>query len=170
MTMRTPDDYKKLLSTPNIGSAETGVAQGWWLIKHACPDIKTVVIHRSVEEVVDSLMSADMSGIAVYDKGILTKHMQYGKRMLDKISDQPGTLVINFNDLKYMSTGKRLFKHCLPYEFDVKHWGKFKNQHIEVNMREQFRYYDKHRKEIQNFKRLCKQELRLIRKYNWMGV
>lgn len=162
--MRTPEDYKTYFAKPNIGAAETGVAQGWWLIENACPGIKKVVIHRELNEVITSLMEADMAGVAFYDKNSLTKHMEYGKRVLDKIAARRDVLSINFHDLKKMETCQKLFEHCLPYSFDIKHWAKLKNQNIQINMKDMFKYYDMHREEIARFKKLCKLELIRLRR------
>ncbi len=163
-TLRHPDDYKAYFSQENVGAAETGAVQGWWLVEHACPGIKTVVVHRPVHEIVQSMLEVDVSGVAQYERVSLTKHMEYGKRILDKISDRPGVLNVDFHDLKKMETCQKIFEHCLPYDFDVKWWGSLKNKNIQVNVKGVLRYYYAHKSEIDNFKRLCKHELRALRK------
>lgn len=164
LEFRIPEDYKNYFSNPLCGAAETGVAQGWWLIEHACPSIKTVVIHRDLEEVVQSILETDFSGVATYDRDKLTKHMSYSKRMLDDISKRPDVLNLNFKDLVKMEECQKLFEFCLPYKFDVKWWGSLKNQNIQINFKEMLRYYFKHKEEISLFKKLCKQELIKLRR------
>lgn len=164
ITLRSLEEFKEYFSRGNTGVSETGIAQGWWLVNHACPSIKTVVVKRPISEVVSSLMELDLSGIASYDKDSLTKHIQYGDRMLDKISSRPGVLTVSFSDLKNMSTCKDVFEHCLPYDFDIKHWSRLKNKNIQINMRDLLKYYYEHSTEINEFKKLCKMELRSLRK------
>lgn len=159
VTFRKPSDYKKYFSNPNVGSAETGVAQGYWLIKEACPDIKTVLVRRKLQDSVDSVLDIDLKGVAIYDKDLLTKHFTYTDRILDKISKEPGVLSTSYEDLKYSQTCKKIFEHCLPYEFDIKHWGSLKNKNIQVDFREHLKYYHENISEINEFKRLCKLEM-----------
>lgn len=163
-TMRTPNDYKTYFSQPNYGSAETGASQGWWLIEHSCPGIKTVVIHRPVDEVVQSMMEVDVRGTASYDRNLLQKHMSYGKRLLDQISKRHDVLSISFHDLKKMETCESLFEHCLPYKFDIKWWANLKNKNIQINVKDMLLDYFDHKKEIKEFKMLCKKELISLRR------
>jgi hypothetical protein len=163
VTLRTIEDIPFLFKN-NTGVAETGAAQGWWLIKYYVPHIKTVVIKRSVEEVVNSLLKVDLSNKAFYDKDTLTKHMNYTNRMLDKISQESGVLTVNYYDLPKMETCKSIFEHCLPYKFDIKWWASLKNKNIQVSVKDKLLYYHKHLNEINNFKNLCKKELIRIRR------
>lgn len=163
MSWRTPDDYKTLFTTRNTGSAETGVAQGWWLLQHAVPGIKTVVIRRPVEEVMTSLLELD-GGRLQWDEAKLRRIIQYSDRMLDKISRYPDVESFNFHDLDKMETCKRLFEFVLPYTFDVKWWGSLKNNNVQLNMRELLKYRQMHRQEIDEFKDSCFLELRKLRK------
>lgn len=164
VSMRTPEDIRNYFAKGNTGSAETGVAQAHWLIEKYCPDIKQVVIHRDVNDVVNSLLEVDLTGVAYYDKDLLFKHMSYAKRTLDSISKRPGVLSINYSDLNKFEVCERLFEHCLPYEFDIKHWGRLKNQNIQANTKDHFRYFHQHKTEINQFKKLCKLELIHLRK------
>lgn len=164
ITMRSPEDYKKLFSSPNTGSSETGAAQGWWLLKYYKPEIKTVVVFRPIKEVVDSLLDVDLSGVAHYDKPSLVKHLEYGQRCLDKISNDPDTLSVHFKDLIKMETCQKIFEHCLPYKFDIKWWGALKNQNIQVSVQDKLKYYHENKEAIMNFKSLCKKELIKVRR------
>lgn len=164
MTLREPEDYKTYFSQPNTGAAETGAVQGWWLVELACPGIKTVVVHRPLSEVVDSMMEVDVSSVASYDKTSLIKHLSYGQRVLDSISKRQDVLSVNYKDLNRMETCQKIFEHCLPYKFDVKWWASLKNKNIQVNVKEVLKYYYTHKQEIDRFKMLCKQELRNLRR------
>ena len=171
MTMRHPDDYYSLLKVKNVGIADTGIAQGWRLIEYACPGIKTVVVHRPVEEAVDSLMKLDLAGIATYEKTSLTKHFEYGKRMLDEISRRSDVLSVNFSDLNHEEVCKKIFQHCLPYEFDYEHWKYCSELNIQIDVKGMLLYYFKNKPEITNFKRLCKLEMiKLRRQYPELDV
>lgn len=165
-TLRVPDDYKEFFKQKNVGTSETGVAQGWWLIEDACPGIKTVVVHRPVEESVNSLFQIDLDGVAVYDKDLLMKHYAYGERMLKQISSRKDVLSVDFHDLNKMEVCKKIFEHCLPYEFDVKWWGSLKNKNLQCDFRKRIIYFLAHKEEINNFKRLCKLELIKLRRNN----
>jgi hypothetical protein len=164
MTMRSLGDFRKVFNTPNTGTAETGIAQGWWLVQHAHPGIKTIVIRRPLEDVLQSLKDLDLSGVGSFDFGKLAKLMSYSDKMLENISKYPGVLSLQYDDLKRMETCKKLFEFCLPYKFDVKWWSSLKNQNIQINMKELIRYRWKYKPEITGFKDLCKQELRHLRK------
>lgn len=163
MTFKQPEDYKKYF-TGKTGASETGAAQGWWLIQHSVPDIRTVVVLRPVEEVVDSMMQVDVTGVAVYDRELLEKHMKYGHRVLQRISERSDVLTVTFDSLKKLETCSSIFEHCLPYKFDLKWWASLKNQNIQVNVKDTLRYYYKHKDEIDEFKRMCKKELIHLRR------
>lgn len=164
MKMRVPQDIKDYFSVPNLGSCETGAAQGWWLIEHACPGIKTVVIKRPVIEVVKSILDIDLQGVAVYDPDLLLRHMEYGDRILDRISKYPNVLTVNFHDLEKEETCKSIFEHCLPYKFNIDWWKYLKDKNIQVSVKDVITYYHQHKQEIETFKRLCKMYLRKLRK------
>lgn len=162
--MRTVSDFRAFFNTKNQGAAETGAAQGYWLIQHANPETKVVVIKRPVHECVQAILDIDVSGIAVYDKDLLTKHFQYGERMLDKISRLPGCLTIAYKDLDKQEVCKSIFEHCLPYEFDPAHWESLKDENIQVSLKEHLIYYYQHKDEINMFKKECKKELLRLRR------
>lgn len=161
--MRSISDVRALFSQPRTGTVETGVAQGWWLVEHEAPGIKKVVVRRPVIEVVQSLLDADLGGVATYDRTTLGSHMTYTARMLDKIASQSGVLVIDHADLVKMETAKAVFEHCLPYGFDVPWWGRMKNRNIQVSIREHLRYYHENIQGISTFKRNAKSYLRELR-------
>lgn len=169
LLFRKPQEYKEYFKNPNIGASETGVSQGYWLIEQACPGIKTVVVRRPLEESVQSLLDLDLSGVASYDKELLTRHLSYSDRMLSEISNRPDVLTVGYSDLNKMETCKRIFEHCLPYPFDVKHYGNLKNKNIQIDMRQMLSYYHKNKEDIHEFKRLCKIELIRLRRGGLIG-
>lgn len=158
--MRSMDDVRSFFSQPNIGAAETAVAQGRPLIKHAFPNIREVVILRPVDEVVESMIKVDIAGVGTYDRGLLEKSMQYGDRVLRKIAKDPNVLVVDYRDLLKKDTCANIFEHCLPYSFDKTWWESLKDKNIQTDVKAVLRYYYKHKKEIESFKNHCKSELR----------
>lgn len=164
ITLRHPKQIVEYFQTENQGASETGSTQAWWLIEHAQPKLKVVLVRRDIEEVIDSLMEVDLSGVAYYERESLRKHLGYSNRMLDKLEKRNNSLSVSFHELNKMETCKKVFEHCLPYEFDIRHWANLKNKNIQVNIKKMIRYYHENKQEITNLKRLCKMELRRLRK------
>jgi len=162
VTMRSFDDVKQLLTKEKTGSAETATAQGRMLIKYVNPDIKEVVILRPVDDVIKSLLEIDLTGVATYDIPLLRRTMEYGDRCLRKIALDPSVLVLEFDDLATEAGCKKLWEHCLPYEFDRDWWNYMKNKNIQIDVREHFLYYFANRPAIDGFKAICKSELRKL--------
>jgi len=162
--LRNINELKLLLRSPDVGFASTGSSYGYPLIRHFAPGIREVVVLRPVEEVVKSILAIDVSGIAVYDEELLWRNMRYGERCLHKIAQSPDTLVVNHHDLDKESVCANIFEHCLGQDFDKQWWNSLKNQNIQVDFRAFLRYYIQHRPEIDNFKKLCKDELRMLAK------
>lgn len=166
--MRSMDDVRAFLASGNVGCAETAAAQGRHLIRHAIPAIREVVVLRPVHEVVNSLLSLDLSGVADYDRILLQRNMEYGDRELRKIAKDPNVLVVNYDDLVNEETCARIFEYCLPYGFDRAWWESLKDKNIQVNMKSIIAYYHKNREAINTFKKDCKTELRRIYKSGYI--
>ena len=160
--MRTMDDVRALLSRPDTGCVETAAAQGRYLIKHAFPDIREVVILRPVKEVVNSMLNTDVASIAAYDPDKLQKIMEYGDRILRKIAQDVNVLAINYSDLVFEEACADIFEHCLPYRFDKSWWKSLKFQNIQVDVKAVLQYYFDNREAVDGFKRHCKSELRRL--------
>lgn len=161
--MRSPEEYREFLRRPNTGCSETGTAQGWWLIKHAVPEIKLVTIRRPLDEVLKSVK--DWMGFK-YDETPVQKLLSYSNRMLDQIEKQPDVLSVQFKDLVQMNTCRQIFEHCLPYTFDVKHWGNLKNKNLQIGSYDLLKYRLEHKPEIDSLKKAFKMELRTLYKEN----
>lgn len=160
--MRDMGDVRDFLSQPNTGCVETAAAPGRYLIKHTIPDIREVVVLRPVQEVVESTMRMDVSGVATYDRKTLQRNMEYGDRVLRKIAKDPSVLVVRYEDLNLEETCAKIFEHCLPYAFDKNWWDKIKNENVQVDAKSFFRYYFANKDVIENFKKHCKSELRKL--------
>ena len=140
--------------SPGIGSAETGVAPGWQLINHYVPSVRSVVVRRPFDEIISSF-----ARIAPIDEAKLRKIIAYENRCLEKISLQPNVLTVDFKDLEKWQTCKKVFEHCLPYEFDYDWWDFMRNKNIQSSVADIFNYYQDHRKEVDGFKITCKREM-----------
>jgi hypothetical protein len=161
--MRTLNDIRTVISWPQTGVVETAMAQGWRIIHHYHPTLNAVVIRRPLEDVVKSMLAIDLKGYAHYDEPRLRKVMAYGNRMLDEIAAQPGTLVLDFDQLATREGCKAVFEHCLPYPFDDEWWQAHKDRNIQCDVASVIRYYHENRPEIDGFKKLCWRELRRLR-------
>lgn len=157
--MRSIEDLQDFLSWPAVGTVETGIAQGHWLVEHYAPQAKIAVIRRPVKDVVASVL--EMKEFE-YDIPQLWRNMNYGDRCLRDIAAIPGVLSLDFQDLATESGCRRIFEHCHGTSFDREHWLSLKDVNIQVNVQEHLEYYLAHREEIDTFKSICKRELRSI--------
>lgn len=158
--LRSVDDIKRLFSLPNTGAVETAAAQAWRIIHHHVPNIKAVVVRRPIDDVMRSMVNIDLQGEAYYDVPRLRKVMEYGNRMLDEISEQPGVLTVDFDDLSTIQGCKAIFEHCLPYEFDRGWWEFMVDQNIQVDVLSVIRLYHENRPQIEGFKKHLWREMR----------
>ncbi len=157
--MRSMEDVKKLFSTSNTGTAETGAPYGRCLLKWLVPNLKEVVILRPLDEVIDSVMKIDLHGISVFDRNKLRKILAKGERALHKIAKDPNVLVVNYDDLNKEEICARIFEFCLPYKFDKEWWNYYKDINIQINMGLLIQYRHHNKGYIDAFKSLCKREL-----------
>ena len=157
--MRSMEDVRNFFSSPKIGCVETAAAQGRPLIHHVAPNIKEVVILRPMDEVVESMMAVDISGVGIYDRKILQRNMEYGDRELRKIAKDKNVLAINYSDLNREDSCAAIFEHCLPFKFDKKWWEWVKDKNIQADVKSILRYYQQNRDAVEVFKRHCKKEL-----------
>lgn len=162
--MRSLDDVVRFFDRPYIGTIETGVAQGWWLIKHLVPNIRMVVIHRPIEDCVASMLATDIEGVATYDEAIIRRSFRYGDRMLSQISQVPGVLSVEFDELATPLGCKKVWDFCLPYVFDEAWYRQLKDVNIQVDMKAFLSHYFTIKNQVEEFKSLCFTELRKLRK------
>jgi hypothetical protein len=162
--VRSMDDVRRFFATPNIGTVETGVMQGWWLIHHYVPGIRAVVIRRPVEDAIESMLAVDVAGVAKFDEQGVRRIMTYGDRMLDRIGKMPGVLQLGFDDLATEDGCCRLFEFCLPYRFDEGWWMTMSQRNIQIDVKEFLREYFPIRDQVEAFKRLCFKELLALRR------
>lgn len=162
--MREVLDIPGLFAPGRVGAVETAAAQGWHLIDHYVPGIRSVVVRRPTDDVVRSMMAVDLRGVAVYDEARLRRIMAYGNRMLDQISARQGVLTLSFDDLGTEAGCARLFEFCLPYKFDLAWWLKQRGENVQVSVADMIEYYHANRQAIDGFKRACKLDLIRLRR------
>ena len=159
--MRSIEDVKTFFDRPHHGTVETAAAQGWHILHHHIPELKALVIRRPVEEVVDSMLHAEV-GPYKYDEDKLRKAMTYGNRMLGQVANALDLPVVDYADLESESTCRGIFEYCLNTEFDRNHFQRLHGQHIEADIPAYIRYYHENQVEISKFKSTCWRELRVI--------
>lgn len=118
-------DLEAFFKCPNVGTAETGMIDGWKLIHKMRPDVKMVVIRRKITEVAESLAKFGIDA----DNDIIRRN-----NLLREVSALPGTLTISYDDLNREETCKMLFEHCLELPFDREHWLALKDRNIQVDI------------------------------------
>jgi len=130
--MRSMEDVRSWLSLPNTGTVETAGAPWWRLAKHLSPSIRTVVIRRPVEDVVDSLIRCGMT----VDRSLLLKAMTKLDYKLDQIEQRmEGVYSIQYDQLSLESTCSNLFEYCLQQPHDHKWWSFYCGLNLQINMR-----------------------------------
>jgi hypothetical protein len=158
--MRGMDDVQRFFSRPNAITVETGIAPGWRLLARRFPEMRMVVVRRSIEEVIASWSRA--FGDIPFDSDKMRRVVVYMDRMLDQIARQPGVRSVAFSDLSDQETCRALFEHCLPYRMPDQHFNALKDRNIQVSFRDIMTYRAAHHAEIDAFKRAARAELRQL--------
>lgn len=139
--MRTLDDIKAWFSQNNTGTSETTAAPYWRIIKEVRPDVRTLIIRRPVNEVVDSLMRVDMQGVCTFDQAKLTAAMEKVGRKLDQIEARcSNVLSVSYADLASESVCARVFSHCLGQSLDHNWWVRMDAQNLQTSLPSLMRY------------------------------
>lgn len=144
MHARSMQDVEAWLSMPNNGSVETLAPPFWRLVK----DVKTVVIRRPVDDVIDSLkrlgLTVDRRTIERYD------------RKLDQIARRVPCLSIQFEDLDDEETCKTLFEYCLPYPHDHNWWTLLAGMNLQIDFAQMLRYYQAYQPQLDKLAKIAK--------------
>lgn len=153
------DEVRQFFADNRTGSAETAAAPGWRLVNHCAPGIRTVVVQRDEEDIIDSFARMEIAKIAMVDEDRLRKVVAYESRCLREISEQPGVLTVKFEDLERPSVCKDVFEHCLPYAFDFEWWEEISRRNIQSDVLSLTKYYQDNMDDVENFKRDSKRQL-----------
>lgn len=164
ITMRSIEDVRAFFAQPNTGTVDTPAAPGWELLRHYVPDLRTVVIRRPVEDVVQSFLKLDLRGLFTYPEVPLRAAMTRADRALDRVASQPGVLTIEYADLANEDACRGIWHHCLPYRFDADWWAHWDSVNVQMDVANHVKYYHANLAAIERFKGLCKAEMwRLVR-------
>lgn len=159
---RSMAQVERFLSNPWVGTAETGAAPGWRLIKAVCPTIRTVVVRRREADILESFLKLYADNGLRCDEERLVKIVRYEQRCLEQIVAEPGTLTVDFEALESMTTCRQVFEHCLPYEFDGAWWARMAARDVQAPVKKIVEYYQSHADAVEGFKRESRAFLRKL--------
>ncbi len=119
-------EMRDLLLDDFRGTVETGLARGFRMIKSWRPGIRVAVVKRPVADVISSA--------AALDWHISQEHLEMEEALLDCISEFPGVLTVNFEDLADEGICHQIFEHCLDLPFDRDWWLEMKDKNIQIDL------------------------------------
>lgn len=126
----TITDIKNILQRPNIGIVDTGLVDGWRLVKSLVPQAKIAVIRRPIKDVCNSLKKFGIE----YEADAQNRRMD-----LDEVSEQSDVFTAQFNDLDNEDTIKEIWDHCLCCEFDRDWWLFWRDKNLQIDMPERIK-------------------------------
>lgn len=151
--LRSMDDVASWLSQPCTGTVETNAASFWRLV----PNLKTVVIRRPVEEVVESTIK---TGLPVGEPSGFTRHIQRLDYKLDQIVARvPNVLIVTFDELKTEEGCQKVFEFCLPYQHDQTWWNYMAPINLQVNIHHTLKYFTAHLPQLNKLAKIAKHKI-----------
>lgn len=108
------------------GTVETGSMIAWERIRELMPNVKLAVVKRPIWQVLHSLFRF---GLAPQVEDLIRRD-----ELLDEISEQEGTLTLQYDDLEEEASCRKLFEFCLERPFDPEWWNLIRSINIQVNM------------------------------------
>lgn len=108
------------------GTCETAGMLGWDAIKFHFPTANVAVVRRPLGQVMDSLARFGVHP----DKA----DMERRAALLDRVSDEPGVMTVDYDLLGQKEVRKALFEHCLELPLDDNWDSIFANWNIQVDM------------------------------------
>ena len=148
-------EVMELLNIPGMGAAETLAAPAWPLLLAAAPQMRIVVVRRPLEEILASLV-ATTKGRLELDIPVLRRLLSYVIRALDKLAQQPQSLVVDFHELAREDVGRAIFEHCLPYKFDPGWFKWLSSKNVTPDVMQLAALYQQREKEIRGLGRECR--------------
>ena len=119
-------DVQRILSTPNTGTAETGMVDYWQAIRKAFPAARLAVVFRPVDDVIASLHRFGWS----VDRDYL---LARNEKLLE-VSALPGVLSTTFEALYTREACANIFEHCLGDVMPQGWFDRFQKQNIQIDM------------------------------------
>jgi hypothetical protein len=149
------EEIVHLLAIPGMGAAETLAAPAWPLLLTAEPRLRVVVVRRPLDEIIDSLIAATRERVKL-DLPVLRQLIAYIMRALERLAQQPQTLVVDFHELAREDVGRAIFEHCLPYKFDQGWWEFLSAKKIDPDVIQLAQLYQVRQNEIRALGRECR--------------
>lgn len=154
--VRGMDDIKSLLAIPGFGSAETAAAPFWRLIQQMRPDIKTAVIRRPVQEVIESMLRTGVE----FDQLKLAKAMRRLDAKLDQIEARvPGVLSVRFDEMNDEGACAQLWAHCTGTCANPDWFAQIAPLNLQCDLELMMRYAQAHMPQMERVGRLVKQRM-----------
>lgn len=152
--VRSIDDIRCWFNQHLIGTAETAAAGHWRLIQGIDPNIKTVVIRRDPEDVLQSLLNTNNS----FNLDVLKHTLRMQNAKLDQIEHRiPNVLSIPYHDLDTKQACKTIFEYCTQYPFDEDWWIKVSKLNLQMDLHKLFKYMAAFKSELDRTTRIMKQ-------------
>ena len=107
------------------GSCETGAVVGWRRLRHELPNLKIIVIKRSAEDVAHSLVG---KGFVPDPRVLIEREIE-----LEELSQQPGVLSFDFDQLDEENVCKEIFEQALELKWDRAWWLAIRHENIQVD-------------------------------------
>lgn len=147
----TLDEFVDAVRGLYAGTCETGAAFAWPLIRQQLPEARFAVIRRDPAAVIRSLEALGITG---------QEGEMWGRaRDLDRISAEPGTLTIDFDDLQAPWRANELYEHCTGRRAPMG-WAQHLGQkNIQVDLPAELALLSARRPKIEALKRACRELL-----------
>ena len=135
--MRSLADCRRWFSQPMTGSVETAAAPWWRLVHKWYPELRTVVIRRPVDEVLESFRRLGVPG----DLSVHRAALCAADRKLVQIAHRvPNALAVTFEDLKGEAGCKQVFEHALGLPHDHGWWNALAPVNVQIAFLPLLRY------------------------------
>lgn len=109
------------------GTCETSAMLGWRLLKHEMPKLKTLVVVRDPQEVLESLRKKGLASES------LTLEIMSRWHMLQAIGNAKDAKAIKFEDLDSKEIRSQIFEFLLDLDFDEDWDARFASTNIQVD-------------------------------------
>ncbi len=143
---------KAFFTIPNVGTCETGMVDGWRLLRKQFPDMKIVVVRRPLQEVKNSLKKFGI---------FADEELERRDKILEELGDEEGVLLAYYSELNNMHMCKKIFEYCLELPFDKIWWKSLRNKNIQIDIIEQMKKIEENRSAINQVKAYVSQQMEM---------
>lgn len=124
--MNTIDEWLEFVFRRVRGTCETGAVEAWPILRRAISDCRIAVVRRNVDEVGQSLMRLGLDPTWA--------NLDQRARALDELSEQPGVLRVEYEELADPRACARLQEHLLGVPFDWPAWERFDQTNVQLDI------------------------------------